>query len=84
VTDRLIKSIGLDEIGVRQGEGEVKDTIVSLGKQISKRWYVGYERGLNATAGTWQLVYRIAQRLTVRAEAGGDNAIDLTWTLRWR
>jgi translocation and assembly module TamB len=84
VTDRLIKSIGLDEIAVRQGEGDVKDTIVSLGKQISKRWYVGYERGLNATAGSWQLVYRIAQRLTVRAEAGGDNAIDLTWTLRWR
>jgi translocation and assembly module TamB len=84
VTDRLIRSIGLDEIGVRQGQGEVKDTIVSLGKQISKRWYVGYERGLNATTGSWQLVYRIAQRLTVRAQAGGDNAIDLNWTLRWK
>jgi translocation and assembly module TamB len=83
VTDRLIHSIGLDSVGIRQGEGDVKDTIVSLGKQISKRWYVGYERGLNATSGSWQLVYRIAQRLTVRAQAGGDNAIDLTWTLRW-
>jgi len=84
VTDRLTKAIGLDEISVHQGAGEVKDTIVSLGKQISKRWYVGYERGLNATTGSWQLVYRIAQRLTIRAEAGGDNAVDLTWTLRWR
>ncbi|MEO8312503.1 MAG: translocation/assembly module TamB domain-containing protein, partial [Caldimonas sp.] len=45
VTDRLIKSIGLDEVSVRQSQGAVKDTIVSLGKQISKRWYVGYERG---------------------------------------
>ncbi|MGZ8260531.1 MAG: translocation/assembly module TamB domain-containing protein, partial [Caldimonas sp.] len=84
VTDRLIQSIGLDEIAIRQGQGEVKDTIVSVGKQLSNRWYVGYERGLNATAGSWQLVYRIAQRLTVRAQAGGDNAIDLNWTLRWR
>jgi translocation and assembly module TamB len=84
VTDRLTKAIGLDEISVRQGAGEVKDTIVSLGKQISKRWYVGYERGLNATTGSWQLVYRIAQRVTIRAEAGGDNAVDLNWTLRWR
>ena len=49
MTDRLTKSIGLDEVSVRQSEGDVKDTIVSLGKQISKRWYVGYERGLNAT-----------------------------------
>ena len=26
--------------------------MVSLGKQLSRRWYVGYERSLNATAGT--------------------------------
>jgi translocation and assembly module TamB len=84
VTDRISKAIGLDELSVRQGEGVVKSTIVSLGKQLSKRWYVGYERGLNVTTGSWQLVYRIAQRLTVRAQAGGDNAVDLNWTLRWR
>ena len=84
MSDQFTKALGLDDVSVHQSEGEVRDTIVSLGKQLSRRWYVGYERGLNATAGTWQLVYRIAQRLTVRAEAGGDNAIDLTWTLRWR
>ena len=84
VTDRLIKSIGLDEISVRQSQGAVKETIVSLGKQISKRWYVGYERGLNATTGSWQLIYRVAQRVTVRAEAGGDNAVDVIWTWRWK
>ena len=84
VTDRLIKSIGLDAVSVRQSQGAVKDTIVSLGKQISKRWYVGYERGLNTTTGTWQLIYRVARRVTVRAEAGSDNAIDVNWTLRWK
>ena len=69
----LVKSLGFDEIGVRQGQtqGDVKDTIVTLGKQLSQRWYVGYERGLNATAGSWQLVYRIARRVSVRAQAGG-------------
>ena len=83
----LMKSLGLDDIGVRQaqgqGQGAVKETIVTVGKQISNRWYVGYERGLNATTGSWQLIYRIAQRFTVRAQAGQDNAIDLNWTLRW-
>ena len=68
----------------RASQGDVKETIVSLGKQISKRWYIGYERGLNATTGSWQLIYRIAQRLTVRAQAGEDNSIDLNWTLRWK
>ncbi len=83
VTDRLTKAIGLDSIGVRQADGDVRNTVVSLGKQISKRWYVGYERGLNATTGTWQLIYRVAQRITVRAQAGEDNSVDLIWTWRW-
>ena len=84
VTDRLIQSIGLDEISVRQTQGAAKDTIVTLGKQISKRWYVGYERGLESTVGTWQLIYRVAQRITVRASAGADNAVDVIWTWRWK
>jgi translocation and assembly module TamB len=85
LADRLTHAIGLDAISVRQqSQGDVKETIVSLGKQISKRWYVGYERGLNATAGSWQLIYRVAQRVTVRAQAGGDNSLDLIWSLRWK
>jgi translocation and assembly module TamB len=56
---------------------------VSLGKQLSRRWYVGYERGVNATTGTWQLIYRLAQRVTVRAQSGSDSALDAIWTWRW-
>ena len=58
-------------------------TIVRLGCQLSQRWYVGYERSLNATTGSWQLIYRIAQRFTLRAQSGDDNALDLIWQWRW-
>ncbi|HEV8314962.1 MAG TPA: translocation/assembly module TamB domain-containing protein, partial [Burkholderiaceae bacterium] len=81
--DPLGHALGLDEISLRQSEGEVKETIVTLGKQLSRRWYVGYERGLNATTGTWQLIYRVAQRFTLRAQSGLDNSMDLIWTWRW-
>ena len=83
-TDQVTKAIGLDEISVRQSDGEVRETVVSLGKQLSRRWYVGYERGLNATAGNWQLIYRIARRFTLRAQSGLDNSLDLIWTWRWQ
>jgi translocation and assembly module TamB len=83
-TDRVMQALGLDEFTVRQqGEGDVRTTIVSLGKQISRRWYVGYERGLQSTTGTWALIYRIAQRFTLRAQSGEDNAIDVIWSWRW-
>jgi translocation and assembly module TamB len=80
----LTRLIGLDEMSVRQSDGTVRETIVTLGKQLSARWYVGYERGLNATEGTWQLIYRVAQRFTLRAQSGLDNALDAIWTWRWQ
>ena len=84
ITDQLTRAVGLDDISVRQTEGEVRDTIISLGKQLSRRWYVGYERGLNATTGNWQLIYRIARRFTLRAQSGDDNSLDLIWVWRWQ
>lgn len=81
--DTLVGALGLDELSVRQSDGAVKDTIVSVGKQVSQRWYLGYERSLNATTGTWQAIYRLAQRFTLRAQAGDDNALDLIWSRRW-
>jgi translocation and assembly module TamB len=76
--------VGLDDFSVRQtSEGDVRNTVVSLGKQLSRRWYLGYERGVNSTTGTWQLIYRAAQRFTLRAQSGEENALDAIWTWRW-
>ena len=83
ITDQLTKAIGLDEMTLKQNQGEVRETVISLGKQLSRRWYVGYERGLNATAGSFQLVYRIARSFTLRAQSGFENSLDVIWTWRW-
>lgn len=83
-TGNFLQAIGLDELSLRQQEeGNVRETVVSLGKQISQRWYVGYERSLSATTGNWQLIYRAAQRFTVRAQSGAETSIDAIWTWRW-
>ncbi len=82
-TAKLLEAIGLTDFSFRQTEGDTRDTIISLGKQLSNRWYVGYERGVQATTGTWQLIYRVAQRFTLRAQSGSENAIDVIWTWRW-
>jgi translocation and assembly module TamB len=81
---QLLSRLGIDEFSLRQVDsGEVRETVVALGKQLSQRWYVGYERSVNNTTGTWQLVYRAAQRFTLRAQSGADNSLDAIWTWRW-
>lgn len=82
-TDKLLNQLGLTEFSFRQSEGEVRETIVSLGRQLSQRWYVGYERSVNATTGTWQVIYRVAQRFTLRAQSGAENSLDAIWSWRW-
>ncbi|HSM23106.1 MAG TPA: translocation/assembly module TamB domain-containing protein, partial [Rubrivivax sp.] len=80
-TDALLRNLGIDELSLRQGDTD-GDTVIALGKQLSRNWFVGYERGVNATTGTWQLIYRIAQRITVRAQSGENNSLDVIWV--WR
>ena len=97
-SDQVLKRLGLTDfaVGQKADADNVKQTVVTLGRQISKRVYVGYERSVNATAGNWQLIYRIAQRLTLRAQAGVDTAtstannnnnqsesLDVIYTWRW-
>ena len=74
----------MSSLSVRQGGTDVRETVVSLGKQLSRRWYLGYERGVNSTTGTWQLTYRIAQRFTLRAQSGLENSLDVIWTWRFQ
>ena len=80
----LTKRLGLDKISVGRGEsGGLSDAVVSLGKQVSERFYVGYAQSLDATGGSWELVYKIARRLTLRLQTGEATAVDLIWTWLW-
>ncbi|SEK41600.1 autotransporter secretion inner membrane protein TamB [Roseateles sp. YR242] len=83
-SDKLIHQIGLDELSF-SGEGDdARGTVVRLGKQISRDVFVAYERGLNATTGNWQLIYKLAQRFTLRAQAGEDQqGLDVIWIWKW-
>lgn len=83
LSGKLIRNLGLDEFSLGQEDSDARGTVVRLGKQLSQRWYLGYERSLNATAGSWQLIYRLAQRFTLRAQAGEENALDLIWQWKW-
>ncbi len=84
ITDRVTKALGLDELSIAQTDGTVKQTVVNLGKQLSDRWSIGYQAGLNAAAGSVQLIYRVAKRITVRAQAGTASSLDLIWSWRWQ
>ena len=66
----MADALGLDDILVRGGSGDVAGTSVRLGKRFSKNFYVAYERGMDATAGMVYFFYDISRRLKLRGQTG--------------
>ncbi len=80
----IAKRLGLDTLSVKRGQsGGLSDAVVSLGKQVSERFYVGYQQSLDAAGSNLELIYKIARRLTVRVQTGEATAVDVIWTWLW-
>jgi translocation and assembly module TamB len=79
----ITKKFGIDDVGLRQTEGDSRETVVSVGKQLSKRVYIAYEQNLATSAGSFQVTYRIAQRFVMRMQSGLDRSVDFIGTWRW-
>ena len=56
---------------------------MTLGKRLSSNFYVTYESSLNGAMGVFYIFYDLSQRLTLRAQAGEQSALDLIWTQRY-
>ena len=58
--------------------------IGTIGKRISSRAYLSYERGITtAAAGITKLTYSVTPSITVVTQAGEDSAVDLFYTFRF-
>jgi len=78
---KIAAATGLDEIGVRGGSGGMRDAVMTVGKRVSSKVYLIYERGLFATGNVLKLRYTLSQRWSVQTQTGGDNAIDVFYNL---
>ncbi|MBK6293629.1 MAG: translocation/assembly module TamB domain-containing protein [Rhodoferax sp.] len=85
LTAGLTEALGLDELSVRgaasNADGSTNNATFTLGKRLSRDFYVSYERSLTGTLGTLYIFYDLSRRVTVRAQAGEQSAIDLIFTV---
>jgi translocation and assembly module TamB len=84
----VAQALGLDELSVRGASTNAAGTSttaasVTLGKRVSRNFYVAYERSLAGTMGTFYIFYDLSRRFTLRAQTGEQSALDLIFTLRY-
>ncbi|HKI65432.1 MAG TPA: translocation/assembly module TamB domain-containing protein, partial [Burkholderiales bacterium] len=78
---KISAATGIDEFGVRGGSGGLRDAVMTVGKRLSSKVYLVYERGLFATGNAVKLRYTLSQRWSLQTQTGGDNAIDVFYNL---
>ncbi|ADU39335.1 translocation/assembly module TamB domain-containing protein [Variovorax paradoxus] len=81
----LASRFGLDELGFKGpgSGGDLRESAVTLGKRLSKDFYVTYERSVGGTFGTLFIFYDLTTRLTLRGQAGQTSGLDLIYTLKY-
>lgn len=83
----LAGAFGLDSIGVSTGTPNADGTpgagALTLGKRLTNDLYLSYERSLAGALGTVAVFYDLSRRVTLRASAGAENAVDLIFTLQY-
>lgn len=83
----LGQALGLDEVTMRgstsNADGTTTGATVTVGKRLSRDFYVAYERSLAGTLGTLYIFFDLSRRLTLRAQTGEQSAVDLIFTLRY-
>lgn len=79
---QLAEATGLDEIGLR-GVGTLDGSVLTLGKRLSDRAYLNYERGLTGLEQLVRLTYRLSWRWSLKAQTGRENTLDLFYTVEF-
>jgi len=70
--------IGLPGAG-GQTSASTYQEVVTLGKKLSDRLTVSYEQGVRGLFNLLRIQYEINQRLSLRAQTGSENAVDLLY-----
>ena len=86
LTEQITRTFGLDELTIKQaGVGSsLSGQIGVVGKRLSSRAYLSYERSLaTTTMGITKLTYNLTPRITIVTQAGEDNAADMFYTLQF-
>ncbi|SDD97968.1 translocation and assembly module TamB [Massilia sp. PDC64] len=83
ITSKLANTLGLDELGVRQGAGQasgLENTVVTVGKRISQRLYLSFEQGAATASSVVRVRYKINPRITLQLQTGTNTALDVLYS----
>ncbi len=84
----LANALGFDDISLANRSTTTATgttatgTAVTLGKRLSKDFYLAYESSVSGAFGSLFIFYDLSRKLSLRAQTGEINALDLLYSIR--
>ncbi|WP_171001688.1 translocation/assembly module TamB domain-containing protein [Methylobacillus flagellatus] len=79
---RFARAAGLDSFNI--GGTNAQNTSLSLGKRLSSKLFLSYEKAFNGLLNVARLTYQLTDRWSVRSQAGSESAVDVLYTFSFR
>ena len=80
----IASRVGLDQLSIGSSEyGKTGAQVVSLGKEISNKLFVGYEQGLAGASSVVKLTYELTQNWSLVARGGAVAGVDVFYSRRF-
>lgn len=79
---RLARAAGLDTFSL--SGSDAKSSSVNLGKRLSSRLYLSYEKSLTGLLNVARLTYNISKHWSIRTQAGSESAVDVLYTFSFK
>ena len=81
---RIAKSFGLDQLAIGSSDfGQGTQQVVSLGKEISNRLFIGYEQSLTGAAGVLKLTYELSRHWSFVVRGGTIGGVEVFYSKRF-
>ena len=81
---RLAQGLGLSQLTIGSSEfGLGAQQVVSLGKEISNRLFIGYEQSLAGAEGVLKLTYELSRHWSVVLRGGATGGVDVYYSKRF-
>ncbi len=88
LSGELASALGLDDLSLANrttttaAGTTATGTALMLGKRLSRDFYLAYESSVSGAFGNLFIFYDLSRKLTLRAQTGELNALDLIYTIR--
>jgi translocation and assembly module TamB len=82
--DRLKRQLGLDVLGFETGEGDIGESVLTVGKYLHPDLYVSIGQSLFSETTEFRVRYKLGERWEVESKTGTESGVDLYYKIEFR